>query len=87
MLVLQGLDYWIWATANRAELARILGLPTSAPEVVIDFVVSEATSGGGPISPYSRNQAHSLSSTVGHRFLEISNWDGSSVPDIHPLMV
>jgi hypothetical protein len=58
MLVLQGLDYWIWANAHRKSLAKVFGL-SGTPEVVVDFVV--ATSGTKPaVGPYTAVQAEAL---------------------------
>ena len=43
-LVVQGLDYWIWATANAGELAEWLELPADAG-IDIEYVVAEKTPG------------------------------------------
>jgi len=75
MLVLQGLDYWIWAMANRAELARRFRLPTETPSVLIDFVVSKTAAGRPAIGPYTRAQSLALAPEVGHRFTEVRGWE------------
>lgn len=75
MLVLQGLDYWIWAMANRAELARRFRLPTETPPILIDFVVSKTAAGKPSIGPYTRAQSIALAAEVGHRFTEVSGWE------------
>ena len=67
MLILQGLDYWIWATANRAKLAKLCGLQTSTPDVVIHFIVAKGKNGKIP-GPYTERQSHSLDHIVDQRF-------------------
>ena len=59
MMVLQGLDYWIWATANSESLAKYFGLGEPSPEVVVDFLISEDRK-GALLGPYSRAQSRSL---------------------------
>jgi hypothetical protein len=43
-LVVQGLDYWIWASANARDLAEWLNLPAEAG-IDIEYVVAEKTPG------------------------------------------
>lgn len=76
MLVLQGLDYWIWATANAATLQANFGLP-SLPKVVLDFVAAIPAS-GNPIGPYSLPQAERLTADVEHKFWVVDGWKTGS---------
>lgn len=85
MLVLQGLDYWIWTMANRTYVAGLFELPVSNPEVCIDFVVSKTTDGKPAFGPYSGVQAQSLAAVVKYQFVEISNWEGSDRPTVKKL--
>jgi hypothetical protein len=78
MLVLQGLDYWIWVMANRAELARRFGLPTDEPQVAVDFVVSRTGHGKPAMGPYTASQSAALAGDVTHRFWEISGWEAGN---------
>jgi hypothetical protein len=72
MLVLQGLDYWIWATAHAESLAAHFGL-TGTPEVVIDYVVAEPTE-GPLIGPYTAAQAEALVGSIPWRFHNVRDW-------------
>ncbi|MEQ1504671.1 MAG: hypothetical protein ABMB14_20695 [Myxococcota bacterium] len=73
MLVLQGLDYWVWAEANRAELTQLLDAPADAP-FQIDFVV--AADKGVAIGTHSASQAEALAGEIGWRFREVVAWFG-----------
>ena len=73
MLVLQGLDYWIWATANATRLQDSFDL-SQAPEVVVDFVTAAPTSGGAAIGPYTLKQAKRLAGEVKLSFWEVHDW-------------
>ena len=83
MLVLQGLDYWIWAMANRGELSRMFGATTRKPQISIDFVVSKKGR-GGCLSPYTAAQSAALDPVVGKRFWEITGWQDGSRPLLTP---
>lgn len=72
MLVLQGLDYWIWATANAAKLQANFQLSES-PKVILDFVAAAPVSGDA-IGPYSLPQAKRLAGEVERSFWEVSGW-------------
>jgi hypothetical protein len=84
MLVFQGLDYWIWAMANRAELARRFRLPTTEPQVTIDFLVSKTASGKPAVGPYTPSQSAALAHDVSHAFTEVIGWE-SDTPILKPL--
>jgi Restriction Endonuclease associating with ARP len=75
MLVLQGLDYWIWAMAHAESLAAHFGLP-GTPEVMIDYVVAEATPGQAVAGPYTAAQAEALVGSIPWRFHEVTDWHG-----------
>jgi Restriction Endonuclease associating with ARP len=72
MLVLQGLDYWIWATAHADGLAAHFGVG-GTPEVMIDCVVAEPTE-GPMIGPYTAAQAEALVGSIPWRFHEVTDW-------------
>lgn len=83
-LVVQGLDYWIWATANSAALAEALDLPADAG-VDVDYVVAEKTPGHGLIGSYTSGQAEALQGAIRWRFTTIRNWAGGAKPDVQRL--
>lgn len=87
MVVLQGLDYWIWATANLESLSAH-DFATSGPYsgVEVDFLVDRGRK-GKLLGPYSRPQSRALSPEVTHQFWEISDWEGGGPPVIDPLDV
>ncbi len=72
MLVLQGLDYWIWAHAHRHDLAKQLGLKTD-PEVVIDYVTADPDT-PYVTGPYTASQAEMLDGSISWQFHHVSNW-------------
>ena len=75
MLVLQGLDYWIWANANADLLAQRFGVQPGA--VHVDFVCA-AKGKAAAIGPYSANQAGRLHPSVSHRFYRVDGWEGKN---------
>jgi len=83
MMVLQGLDYWIWVTANRNALAEEFSLG-DRPKVEVDFLVSEKGTDEW-LGPYSGAQSRALAPEVVHRFWKISNWDHGTAPVIELL--
>ncbi|MDQ3177738.1 MAG: hypothetical protein M3Q72_09365 [Actinomycetota bacterium] len=83
-LVVQGLDYWIWANANRPALAERLDLPADA-EIEIDYVVAEKTPGHGLIGSYTSGQAEALQGAIRWRFTEIRDWTGAGAPTVKRL--
>lgn len=71
MLAIQGLDYWIWATAHRHELishfVKNHGAKISKDaKVLIDFVVVEKA--GRTVSPYTAAQVEAFDGAIGWRF-------------------
>lgn len=87
MLVLQGLDYWIWTLAHREELARHLSseleVPLAkSPPVALDFVVAEAK--GEFVSPYTAAQAEALDGSINWQFHTIEGWE-SETTTVTPL--
>ena len=72
-LVFQGLDYWIWATANAKDIAEWLDLPADAG-VDIDYVVAEKTPGHGVIGSYTSGQAEAIQGRIRWRFTTIRDW-------------
>jgi hypothetical protein len=85
-LVVQGLDCWIWANANRAALATILELSTDAG-IEIDYVVAEKTPGRGVIGSYTSGQAEALWGAIRWRFTTVRNWAGTDAAVIQRLPI
>lgn len=83
-LVVQGLDYWIWANVNRAGLAELLELPADAG-IEVDYVVAEKTSGHGLVGSYTSGQAEALQGAIRWRFTTIRDWSGASAASIERL--
>jgi hypothetical protein len=79
MLILQGLDYWLWCRANAGRVCEALDA-TSTLAPMIHFVVAPDKPGGEPISPYTAAQAEALSGTVPWRFSIVADAD-------HPMQV
>ncbi len=72
MLVLQGLDYHIWAMAHQKQLADYFGVK-SEMRFALDFVVS-AKDGGKAIGRYTAAQAAALDGGIRWQFHEVSEW-------------
>jgi hypothetical protein len=83
-LVMQGLDYWIWVTANAPDVADWLGLPAGAG-IDIEYVVAEKTAGHGVIGSYTSGQAEAIQGSIRWRFTTIRDWRGSHAPTIERL--
>ena len=83
MMVLQGLDYWIWATANWGELSAQFRLDDQ-PKVEVDFLISQKHADEW-LGPYSEAQSRALAPEVIHRFWKISDWDLGATAVILPL--
>lgn len=66
LLVLQGLDYWIWAEANRALLTAHLGVAEDSP-IQLDFVVDG-------LGVHAAAQAEALAGELPWRFRLVSDW-------------
>ena len=83
-LVLQGLDYWLWATAHNerdADLANAFGVSPKEP-VQIDFVLDARVH---PIvSPYTAAQAEALDGSISWRFRAV-HWEGHGNPTVEDL--
>lgn len=91
MLVLQGLDYWLWCRAHHDHLAAELGA-TSKRSPVIRFVVAPKKPGGEPISIYTAAQAESLHREIEWRFTVVDDpatathvqpWPAYHLPEPH----
>lgn len=83
-LVVQGLDYWIWATANAPDVAAWLGLPENAG-IDIEYAVAEKTAGHGVIGSYTGGQAEAIQGSIRWRFTTIRDWRGAHPPAIQRL--
>ena len=84
LLVLQGLDYYIWAQQHRPHLARKLSLPAGAP-LELHFVVGGKAGGAPGLSNYVLPQLEALSEDISWRVHFIRDWfDGAStVAEVH----
>jgi hypothetical protein len=74
MLVLQGLDYWLYCRANHEKVNQALGATSPRPPV-IDYVVAPSKPGGAPISIYTAAQAEALHRDIEWRFVVVDNPD------------
>jgi hypothetical protein len=86
MLVLQGLDYWIWTTAHLTGLVDHFNTDFNAgvgqaPRVVIDFVVAEKD--GKVLSPYTAAQLEAIDGSVPWGVHQIAGWDTGDTA-VHP---
>jgi hypothetical protein len=73
MLILQGLDYYIWAKAYQDTLREKLGV-TSAAAFEIHYVIGDTTKGDIHYSPFAAAQAASLADEIPWRFQTIHDW-------------
>jgi len=78
MLVLQGLDYWIWASAHRSELAAHLTEKFEADidlekPPVIDFVIGAKD--GQYQHPITASVVSALDGAIRWRFHTVDHWD------------
>ena len=71
MLVLQGLDYYIWAQAYADVLRERLGAPKKA-ELVVHYVIGARPDGAVHVSPHARRHADLID--IPWRFQVISSW-------------
>jgi hypothetical protein len=81
MLVLQGLDYWCWATAHASALAHHVNEATGAalsasPRVSLDFVVAEKS--GEIVSPYTASQLEALDGSIAWQVHRFDDWSTES---------
>ncbi len=80
MLILQGLDYYIWATAHRQALATHLGIPKL--DIALDFVVAAKPDGSPAVGPYTAPQADALDGSIPWRFHTVMG-GMHGVPTLH----
>ncbi|GIG41207.1 hypothetical protein [Cellulomonas phragmiteti] len=86
MLVLQGLDYWIWANANRDVLAQRLDCSPSVP-IEIVFCVGGKT-GGEPLSSrHMEAQLAALPPGLTWRVVHVTDWVAGNPPAITTVAV
>ncbi|HEY0710241.1 MAG TPA: hypothetical protein VGG33_25745 [Polyangia bacterium] len=82
LMVLQGLDHWIWASANRAPLAQFLGVSDIAA-IKLDFIVAEPN-GNHPmphvrvLSPQVPAQLEALGPDIDWEIHRLSCWATST---------
>jgi len=90
LLVLQGLDYYIWANAYRDVLRSRLGAPSQA-ELEIHYVVGEAPNGAVKVSHYTKALAEALDDSIRWRFQVVRGWyrlpDDPALPEAQLLAV
>ena len=82
MLVLRGLDYWLWCRAHVDETNRILGA-TSKRLPVISCVVAPTKTGGATISMNTAAQVEALHRDIEWRFVVVDKPD--TAEGVHPL--
>jgi hypothetical protein len=73
LLILQGLDYFLWATAYREMLTRRLGAPKAA-RLELHFVIGADAEGQARPHPYAKAQADSLDPSISWRFQTVAGW-------------
>lgn len=75
LLVLQGLDYYVWARAYRDVLLSRLGAQNGA-ELEIHYVIGADEDRSVALSPYTAPQALSLDKQIPWHFQHVYNWYG-----------
>jgi hypothetical protein len=77
-LVLQGLDYWMWATANRDLLAAYF--EAEIKDIHVDYMVGELPNstapGTGVLSPYAPAQLEALDVSITWEVHLLTGWTG-----------
>ena len=73
MLILQGLDYYIWAQAYRQVLIDRLGASAKAA-TEIHYVIGDTKDGAVKLSPFTAAQVQGLSDDVAWRFQTVHDW-------------
>lgn len=73
MLVLQALDYYIWACAHRSELAEHLSLEPHA-DVAVDFVVARQSTNQAFLGRYTPPQLEALDRSIDWRVHTVEAW-------------
>jgi hypothetical protein len=82
-LIIQGLDYWIWTTANIKALGKQRGIDLDdTDQADLDFVIAEKSPGRGLIGSYTSAQAEALAGSIRWRFTTVRDWrDGAPIID------
>lgn len=80
LLVLQGLDYLIWAERHREQLTNKLSLPSDAP-IELHFVVGGKGGAEPSLSRWIPAQLDALASDIDWRLHYVEDWF-DSVPDV-----
>jgi hypothetical protein len=75
LLVLQGLDYYVWTLAYRDVLLGRLGASTKA-DIEIHFVIGADQNDSVTLSPYTASQALGLSEEIPWHFQHVYDWYG-----------
>jgi hypothetical protein len=78
LLVFQGLDYFIWATAYGDVLRERIGAPR-ASRIVVHYVVGATPGGAVHTSVHAR--AHAAVLDIPHRFQVVTDWYSDSEAD------
>lgn len=73
LLILQGLDYYVWSQAYRDVLLTRLGVSHRA-EFEIHYVIGDTTDGEVHLSKYTEALARSLDREVRWRFQTVHDW-------------
>jgi hypothetical protein len=73
LLILQGLDYYVWSQAYRKVLVDRLGAPDRS-DFEIHYVVGATTDGKIHVSRHAGAQVRSLDPTIRWRFQTIHDW-------------
>lgn len=83
LMVLQGLDYWIWANAHREDIREHFKLPRE-PRFVIDYIIADKKRVVDNISVYTAAQAEALDGSVAWRFHDATGWRDGKRPRALP---
>lgn len=86
MLILQGLDYWVWATRedNATWLRdRLYASPTAATNLL--FAIGGKDGKAPKIGKYERSHLEVLAPEIPWRIAKISQWNGATVPQVQML--
>jgi hypothetical protein len=81
MLILQGLDYYIWAQAYSKVLRERLGAPKRS-RIIVHFVIGSTPEGALHVSKHAQAQVDSL--TIPYRFQSVTNWFPTSDTPANP---
>lgn len=83
MIVLQGLDYWVWVSAHIKELERYFGVPKFS-SIAVDFVVGPKKKANALVDDYTITLASVLCAEVSWRFHRVEGWR-TPPPTVVPL--